>query len=454
MIRQNNNKLYIKLRNKYPTFIFEDIDIQVIRGHIKITFQFNLDNKITFKPSVEFPERGFYDLGSVDQQVLKNMAFHIGMVELISYWKATCSPLIIVKPFHLTGEQISWWKKLFYSGLGEFFYMNGLALDEHDFVEFESGIPDLPVKAHLTSDESYIVPIGGGKDSVVTLELLKNTKIVPLILNPREASLGTAKKAGFTRDQIIEVRRKIDPNLLELNSKGFLNGHTPFSALVAFVSLIGAALCGSRNIALSNESSANEATIPGTDINHQYSKSIEFEEDFRGYVSKYITDDLNWFSLLRPLNELQIAQIFSKHPKYFNTFKSCNAGSKTDIWCQKCPKCLFTYIILSPFIDEETLRKIFGANLLDDQSLLEIFNQLTGISDIKPFECVGTVEEVNGALLNSIDHTTLPVLLESYRKHRKTEGSSNTLSGFLKSFNPKNNLTDREYKLLKLSLNG
>ena len=67
--------------------------------------------------------------------------------------------------------------------------------------------------------------------------------------------------------------------MLQLNSEGYINGHTPFSAIVAFSSVLTAALNGQKYITLSNENSANESTVKDSKVNHQYSKSYEFELD-------------------------------------------------------------------------------------------------------------------------------------------------------------------------------
>jgi hypothetical protein len=277
-----------------------------------------------------------------------------------------------------------------------------------------ANIPSLPINL----DETVIIPVGGGKDSVVTLEMLQKSKSVrPFIMNPRGATIECSRLAGFNSDEFIEVNRRIDPLLLELNARGFLNGHTPFSALLAFYSLLVSAIAGHRHIALSNESSANEPTVAGTDVNHQYSKSYAFESDFREYVKEYISPDFNYFSFLRPLNELQIARLFAEQVKYYPVFKSCNAGSKTDIWCCNCSKCLFAFTILSPFIPMIELVHIFGKNLFELPQMLEYLKELTGITDVKPFECVGTIDEVNAALQLFIaehKHEKLPLLLDYY----------------------------------------
>lgn len=153
-----------------------------------------------------------------------------------------------------------------------------------------------------------------------------------------------------------------------------------------------------------------------SDINHQYSKSIAFEKDFRDYVYNYINEDINYYSFLRPLSELQIALLFSQFSAYFPVFKSCNVGSKTDIWCCNCSKCLFTFIILSPFLSPTVLKTIFSVNLFDKENLIPTLQELIGETEAKPFECVGTIEEVCIALCESIQqYKTLPPLLHYFK---------------------------------------
>lgn len=415
----NNFEKYIALRAKYSQFCYESFSYEKVEEDLRITFSFTA-NEITFNPTIVVPNRKFYTWDNISSEGMDLLVFNIGMIELISYWKSVCSPNLIIKPFSLTKEQIDFWKKLYYNGLSEFFYINGISVDSASFMDIECDSDRPMVKTKFSTDDSFIVPIGGGKDSVVTLELLRNAQkdIIPMIINPRGATLECAKKADFERLDFIEVRRRIDPKLLELNSNGYLNGHTPFSAMLAFHSLLLSAATGRKHIALSNESSANESTVPGTNVNHQYSKSLEFENDFRRYVSTYISEDFNYFSFLRPLTELQIAMLFAGNLQYFDVFKSCNVGSKQDIWCGNCPKCLFAYIILSPFINPEVLNRIFGKSMLNDISLKNYFDELVGVSPVKPFECVGTIEEVNVALSMTIkrfySESNLPALLKSY----------------------------------------
>ena len=307
-------------------------------------------------------------------------------------------------------KQIEFWKKLYFNGLGEFFYTNGIITTEDAFMNIVCEDIDVLKPINFDVKEEFLVPIGGGKDSVVTLEMLKSAKcnVTPLIINPRKASLDCIQVGGFGNDDFFEIKRTIDPLLLTLN-EDHLNGHTPFSAMLAFVSLLAAALTGKKYIALSNEVSANEPTVTGHQINHQYSKSLEFENDFRRYAKAYITADIDYFSFLR-ISELKIAQLFSQL-NYRYAFRSCNAGSKQDIWCGNCSKCLFVFIILSPFLDKEELKSVFGKNLFAlsteernndlnaaSAQMKEYFLQLIGQREQKPFECVGTIKEVNTAI--------------------------------------------------------
>ncbi len=404
MDKINNHNKFLSLRNKYSYFVYEGFSVNRTKTSLHAEFHFDLGGAYFFHPAIEIPARSFYDFDALGEDLIRNLVFQIGMVELISYWKAACPPHVIVKPGYLNDEQIQWWKKLYFNGLGEFFYLNGIETDQETFMEISSEGEPLLVSDLALDPAKVLVPVGGGKDSVVSLEILKNSdfQVLPYIVNPREASVRTIEIAGLKEENSIILNRALDKQLLKLNEQGFLNGHTPFSALLAFTSSLAALAAGAKYIALSNENSANQSTVPDSRINHQYSKSLEFENDFSTYFEGYVHSGLQYFSFLRPLNELQIAALFSGFPQHFMSFRSCNVGSKTDSWCGHCPKCLFTYIILSPFVDKDILHNIFDKDLLADPSLKPVFKELSGLVEVKPFECVGTPEEVNLALWKSI----------------------------------------------------
>ncbi|MFH1671275.1 MAG: hypothetical protein ABH889_00655, partial [Candidatus Portnoybacteria bacterium] len=208
----------------------------------------------------------------------------------------------------------------------------------------------------------------------------------------------------------------------------------PFSAYLAFLTLLVAAVFKYRQIAVSNEKSSNEGNVKylGKTINHQWSKSFEFEKKFRKYCKEYLTENIEYSSYLRSLYEIQIAKLFSKYPKYFKVFLSCNEAYKTASgtrkpekkWCGNCSKCLFTYMILYPYLKKEKLVNIFGTDLYEEKKLLPLLQQLTGERGFKPFECVGTTTESRRALELSWKKTKktekLPFLLEYFKdKMRK-----------------------------------
>jgi len=413
---KDNSEKYNKLKQEYKVFVYEDFSInkgkedgEKGREYIKIQFNFSC-NEINFSPYQIIYKKDFFHFNNTLDE-LRIFAFNLGLIELISYWKATCSPQILIKCGYLNDKQQQFWKKLWFNGLGEFFYLNNIRTNLDDFVKISClNDKQFPKQSFSLKDE-FIVPIGGGKDSVVTLELLRGMgkQITPMVINQRNATRECIHVGGYKDKDTIEIKRVIDKQLLVLNEKGYLNGHTPFSAMLAFTTLICAVLGQKKYIALSNENSANQATVYQSEqyadfngVNHQYSKSLEFEDDFRSYYKEFLCDQIEYFSFLRPISELKIAEIFSFLP-YLHVFKSCNVGSKQDIWCTNCPKCLFAYIILSPFIDKETLYSVFHKNMFEDNNLLTYFKELIGENEVKPFECVGTVEEVNMAIKQRIE---------------------------------------------------
>ena len=433
---------YNSLREEYEFFRFQRYDYTLENDTLCVKFYFSLDDRYFFTPTFELPGRKFYNWIDIDKNQLDTILFNIGMIELISYWKLACPKKVYIAPHSLDANQIKWWKKLYFNGLGEFFYLNGIVENIDDFMDIVCESDVVCQKINLPLKEMTLVPIGGGKDSVVTVELLKNKMpVIPLIINPRGATKECVVTAGFSKDQVAVIKRTLDSTMLKMNNEGFLNGHTPFSAMLAFYTLLIGFVTKSKYIALSNESSANEPTVADTEVNHQYSKSIAFENDFRDYVKEYISDDIQYFSFLRPINEVQIASLFAKNKNYYKVFKSCNVGSKTDSWCGKCPKCLFTYLIMSPFIPEKELVDIFGKNLLNDNELLPILKQLKGDTEVKPFECVGTIEEVNACLESS---------------HKATENgqmsSSVILHDLLNQYDMVNNLPEQFEAILKDNL--
>lgn len=388
---------YNLFRETYPEFCYEGYSLETAGDALSITYHFRVPGLAAFAPSWTIPLPEGADLAD---GAVRRLIFSLGLVELVSYWKIACPPKVKILCGTISAEQADWWKEQYKEGLGEFFYRNGIPVTP-DFMEIESEGEDFTAPAAGRETLSgCIIPVGGGKDSIVTLTLLSGMKEESFcyVMNSRGATEHSAEIAGYPPERRLNIRRTLAPEMLALNKQGYLNGHTPFSALVAFSGVLMAELYGKAYVVLSNESSANESTVKGLSVNHQYSKSFQFEADFDRYVKGFIGSRVQYFSLLRPWSEFQIAAYFAGLTAFHPYFRSCNAGSKTDSWCGKCAKCLFVALILTPFLPDEAIYGIFGREILEDTALIPTLQELCGETDEKPFECVGSREEIGCAM--------------------------------------------------------
>jgi hypothetical protein len=466
-----------KLRKKYSEFLYKNYSWKVVNGDFNISFNFLIKPNIRFTPKIVIKNVSLKQIKRVGDRALNNLVFNLGLIELLSYWKATCSPKIIIEAGFLNKEQINWWKDLINNGMGQFFYENKINFTGKNFLDIINGEKESKSEIYQGKFKNQVlVPIGGGKDSIVTLEILKKAKqeISCFSLNPNDSSRQIIKVSGFKNPILVE--RKIDKKLIELNQNGFLNGHTPFSAYLAFLSLLLAVIFDKKYIAFSNERSSNEGNIKylGRIINHQYSKSFNFEQKFRKYSKKYLAKNIEYFSFLRPLYEIQIAKLFSRYPKYFDVFLSCNEALKTysgikkpaGKWCGKCPKCLFVFMILYPFIKKGELIKIFGMNLLDPEGkpsasygarkkMLALMLELIGERKFKPFECVGTKKESLAALYLDREKErkskAMPYLLKYFETNilPKYSNLEKDAENIINSWNRENNIKEQFREIIK-----
>lgn len=430
----------LPFRKKYPVFYYNGYSVEKCGTRIQIVFDFAIDGLCEFHPTVSVETDGLCVVNGFDSQTAREIIFNMGMVECVSYFKPVCPQKIVVRCGGLSESDKNFWKHLWFNGLGEFFHINAIKAEENTFIEIESSPRTCEKDNSFNVCDKNIIPVGGGKDSCVTAKLVEKFKDENLFftVNDQKARTDCVKAAGYGEESIVKTYRTIDKNLLELNKKGFLNGHTPFSAIVAFQSLYCAYLVGSPYIILSNESSANEGNTAEGGVNHQYSKSYEFEKDFSDYVSKNITDNIKYFSILRPFNELQIAKMFSRCPEFHDIFRSCNKGSKQNVWCAECPKCLFVYGMMSAFLEKEKLVEIFGCDMFENEKLLSDFKGLTAMTPLKPFECVGTAAEYNFAVASAVakmkkNGEKLPYLLKIFDENfdsSKTAADKSLLSEF------------------------
>ncbi len=386
--------------NKQKRFIFVGYDVDLAKAEVLFHYSVELEGQTQdFTDKILFPPVKNDLSESLLQTILNNLLLVLG----ISYWKLYCPSTIEIKPFSLTKKQAEFWNKIYTKGLGEFYYKN--KIDFRNLINFPCDAKKEISPASFPRQNRSLVGIGGGKDSIVSAKLLKkyNKKFDVFVINEHMIINDVIKKLNTNS---INFSHVLDPKIFELNKQAEVyNGHIPISAYYAFLGLLAQALYDYRFFIVSNEESANYGNTEylGEIVNHQWSKSFEFENLFKDYVKSFISPDLVYFSLLRPLKEIKITEIFSKYPEYFSLFSSCNRNFRINNeesakWCGQCPKCLFVFTMLSAFISKEKLISIFGKNLFEDKNLLPLFKELLGISQIKPFDCVGTPEEMQYAL--------------------------------------------------------
>ncbi len=351
---------------------------------------------------------GFPDAPALPHEREAAFAAALRLLHLIagtSYYKAGVPKDIVVVGEPLDVATARFLDQVYLHGLAEFAYQN--KLDLRDRIRFPHGAVEAASAPALKLSRRTLVPIGGGKDSLVSVEMLKRMGEPATAVWVGDSAL-IAACAQRTRLPMLNLKRRLAPELFEYNRLGAYNGHIPVTAINSAIALCAAILYDFDAIAFSNERSASEATLEydGQPVNHQWSKSFEFERALREHVASHIATDLDYFSLLRPWSELAVASAFARESRYDDVFSSCNRNFRirgerpADRWCGQCPKCHFVFLALAPFVAKPRLLNIFGRNLLDDLALAPGFDALLEYREHKPFECVGEGRESRAAMFS------------------------------------------------------
>ena len=400
-------------------FICEAYRFAPATGTLSLRYAF--DDGPRFEERITFPVRDSA-MSANEAEAFDRVCRLLLLACGVSYYKAFAPDRIRCEAFDLDRSTAAFFTEFYVQGLGEFAWRNGIDLS-HLEIEAASAKPKCALRLELP--RRTCVPVGGGKDSIVTIECLRQGG-EPLVL----FSLGTAAPIEATIAQAglpaIRVSRRLDPALFALNEAGALNGHVPITGILSMIAVGCAILCGFDVIAMSNEHSASAPNI--ADVNHQYSKSFAFEHAFTELLEQQVSADIRYFSLLRPLTEVAIARRFARHPAYLPVFRSCNTAFRQSVerrgtnWCCDCPKCRFVFLALAPFVDRSQLIATFGRNMLDEVSQADGYAELCGLQRHKPFECVGEIEE-SAAVMTHLG--TMP----AWRDHAVVRALSQRLHG-------------------------
>ena len=335
-----------------------------------------------------------------------------------SYYK--CFPAAKAElPFVVDEWQANFLNSVYRDGISQFIFEN--KLDPNTLVYFDA--TGESKSAGELGAEGIVCLQSGGKDSLLLASMLRekgtastpwyvsSTDVHPSVLDTFETPLRVVKRI-IARDELARAKEN-----------GGLNGHVPVTYIVTSFAIIDAVLHGENTVLLGigNEGAEAHAYVGDMAVNHQWSKTWPAEQMFSEYVRRYIATDMRVGSPLRSFTELHIAELFVQHAwgRYGRSFSSCNVGNyrqgndnTTLGWCGTCSKCANSYLLFAPFVDPAELRDVFGSDLLANPDLVDDFKGLLGIDDaMKPFECVGEVDELRAAYRMALTrgYTALPL---------------------------------------------
>ena len=405
-------------RHAVQAFRFVRCDFAADTGEARLVYAF--DDGPELVETIRFPGAPFV-LDAAPIQAVQQALRLLHLIAGVSYYKAAVPPRIRIESYAIDADTAALLTEIYENGLGEFAYRNGLSL--RGKISFPHDAPSVPPEsavmgaalAAMTSAKTLagsvglrhhaLVAIGGGKDSLVSIEALRKAGVQQTVTWIGSSPLikACAERTGLP---MLNIGRSLAPALFEMNKQGALNGHIPVTAVNSAILVLAALLNDADQVVFSNERSASYGSlIPGTgEVNHQWSKGWDFERDFARYLRQHVAKDMRYFSLLRPFSELAVARQFARIDHYDAYFSSCNRNfhilgeRPVQRWCGACPKCHFVFLALAPFMPKPRLMTIFGRNLLDEPEQANGFDALLEYLDHKPFECVGEGRESRAAM--------------------------------------------------------
>jgi UDP-N-acetyl-alpha-D-muramoyl-L-alanyl-L-glutamate epimerase len=431
-------------RGAIRRFRFVGAGLDAATGEVRLSYAFDAGPALVER--LQIPGAPFAP-ALAESAAVRGALRLLHLIAGISYYKAAVPGDIRIESYTIDAQTARFLESLYENGLGEFAYRNGLSL--RGKIRFPVGeLPPSPpspagagrreveetpasrkhgvepvdnstfaplpppagdgVDGGALRSQRALVAIGGGKDSLVSIELLRSAGVQQTVAWIGGAPLirACAERTGLPT---LNITRQLAPQLFEYNRQGAWNGHIPVTAINSAILVLAALLTGHEQVVFSNERSASygsQITLPdgsGTgEVNHQWSKGWEFERGFAAQVRQF-APGLSYFSLLRPLSELAVARQFARLDRYDAHFSSCNRnfhllGERPSArWCGVCPKCHFVFLALAPFMPKPRLMGIFGRNLLDEAALASDYDALLEFGEHKPFECVGEGRESRAA---------------------------------------------------------
>jgi len=388
---------------KIDSFHYSGYEFDLASGLLRCHYTLG---DLSFEEQITFSNASTSD---VDPELLDRALWLVYLLAGISYYKAAAPLTIVVDCGGLTPAERRLLEAFYLNGLGEYSYQNNLDLSGLTIVAaHRDPSPERP----RVVNRRALIPFGGGLDSIVTVEGMRD--------KVEDAALFVVSKQGDRFDAIeeaakitglgvVRAERRLDDQILRSRQLGFRNGHVPVTGILSAIAVTSAILDGRDAVVMSNEWSASSGNVEvdGRTINHQWSKTLAFEDLLRDALDEAFPGQVDYFSWLRPFSEVWIAKRFAELIDYHPVFRSCNRAfhidraHRLDHWCGECDKCDFIDLILSPYLGADELAGVFDGNEpLGNPDRVGQFRTLLGLTDdIKPFECVGDVDECRAAIL-------------------------------------------------------
>ena len=407
-----------RLREEYPVFRIEDARAVPGPTGVRLEFAFAA-GALRFRPVVDFTGLLPDEAGRVATVTAQRLIRALAIIEAFSYWKALCSPVIEVAPPAPDTAEPDWWRAFWPGAMGEFLYRNQIDYTAADFLAIRgpAGAPDRGDGAAAGADGGLpgaagaaagtggapLVLFSGGKDSLALARIVaaaRGAAPVDFFLYNPDARLRGMAGSLAAGGRVLEAHRTILPELLRLNAAGHPNGHTPFSAYLAFAAMLAGYLRGSGLVVAGNSRSDDEPNVPsylGRPVNHQWTKSYEFETAISAYRERWLPGAPAYSSPLRPLYELQIIASLSGDVDAYLRTASCNRAP-AGAWCRSCAKCAWVFLATAALFGHDLAIRKIGADIFADPSMAGLYQEMAGLTGTKPFECTGTEDEVRAAI--------------------------------------------------------
>jgi hypothetical protein len=398
-----------QLRDSHPVFHIEDARAWHDGLVLRVSFRFTCGDA-AFAPSVEFHGLRPEEAARMETETARRLVRSLAIVESFSYWKAFCSPVIEVALPPADAAETAWWESFWPRAMGEFFYRNGIDFTAPGFLHITTVPGIVPAQQYAAlptagrGSAPPLVMFSGGKDSLALTYAIRDDAAPGcdfFVYNPTPGQRVLAESLA-DGGRIIEVRREILPELLELNASGHPNGHTPYSAYLALAALLAGYLRGNTLALAGNSRSDDEPNVGsylGMAVNHQWTKSHEYEAALGDYRSRWLPGAPAYSSPLRPLFELQIIRSLAPHMDAYLKTASCNK-TKGLGWCRKCAKCAWVFLATSALFGHDLAVSKAGGDIFADPGMSGLYEAMAGLPGAgdKPFECTGTEEEVRSAI--------------------------------------------------------